>query len=59
MGRIWWKTRPPEYINFSGVFGMKSRPEAREDGWNCLACLHTKVFGRAMLVEKKENCLLA
>lgn len=48
-----------EYINFSGASGMMSRPQAREDGWNCLACLHTNVFGRIMLVEKKGNCLLA
>lgn len=50
----WWKTRQPEYINFSSVFRMKSRPEAREDGWKCLACLHTNVFGRVMLEKKRK-----
>lgn len=53
----WWRFRTgqPEYINFSGVLWMESRPEAREDGWNCLACLHTKVFGRVMWVKKKKK----
>lgn len=55
----WWRFRTgqPEYINFSGVLWMESRPEAREDGWNCLACLHTKVFGRVMWVKKKKRKL--
>lgn len=54
MGEIWWRTRQPEYINFSGVLGMKSRPEAREDGWNCLACLHMKVSGRVLWYKKRK-----
>lgn len=49
------------YIHFSDVFlEMMSRPEARKDGWNCLAHFHTKVFGRVMLVKKNGgDCLLA
>lgn len=54
-GRCGRRTWQPEYINFSGVFEMKSRPEAWEDGWNCLAHLHTKVFGTVVLVEKKKE----
>lgn len=44
-----WRKRQPEHINFSGVSGMKHRAEAREDGWNSMARLHTNVFCRVTL----------
>lgn len=44
-----WRKRQPEHINFSGVSGMKRRPEAGEDGWKSMARLHTNVFCRVTL----------
>lgn len=53
-GLMCWKSEQLEYINHSGVFGTGSKANHREDGWKCLAYIHTG-FGWRTFIEKKKT----